>query len=772
MQVEAENPGKEFELGISAEKVNITDSLFLAAFQLRSFTFDDSLGLVLQWNNKTTIQNRGFIQGVASFPKNEAVSFHLEESRVNIADMRWTVANDNLLTIDTTAFRFTDFRFFNQEQSIGLSGVISKDPKSKLNVSLGNFDLKNLNLLSKSSGIKLDGSISGTAQLSGLYDELFLTNQLKVDSLVLNDVLIGNGELNNTWIPSTKSVQVFGMFKRADLTSLSIVGEFLPGKDRKQNFNLRAMIDQLPLSIFDPYIKTVLSDVKGTAKADVTLKGTTKAPELTGEAILQNANLLFTYLNTHYTINDTVKIKKDGFYFENLEVTDENFKKGNINGWVKHESFKNIRFDANLEVNDFFALNTNSAMNSLYFGKAYGSGRVRFFGEPKNMHLEVAMRTERGTKFQIPLYGAKNVDESEFITFVKPKGSEGALELETEYKVSFKNLTLDLDVEVTSDAEVQLIFDPKVGDIIKGKGDGNIRMSLDNSGNFRMFGDYYINKGEYLFTLQNIINKKFLIEQGGTINWSGDPYNAIIDITGKYAVRTSLYELMYPDTSNSNYKRRIQVDCILHMTGNLLTPNIEFDVDLPNSDEQTLTEVKNRIGVGNVQEMNRQVFGLLVLNRFFPTESQNQALQQAGGFFSSSTSEMISNQLSNWLSKISNDFDIGINYRPGDEITSDELQASLSTQLFNNRIIIDGNVGVANTQSSSSNIVGDVNIEYKITSDGRFRVRAFNKSNDINALTENAPFTQGVGLSYQQEFDRLGDLFRRRKRKDYDPDVP
>lgn len=769
VDIQAENPGKEFELGLSAHKVNLTDSMFLAAFEIRSFTFDDSLGVVLTWNNKTKIENRGFIQGVASFPKNEVVSFHLEESRVNIADMRWKVAENNLLRIDTSAFEFSDFRFYNRAQSIGLNGIISKDPKSKLNVKLDNFDLKSFNLLTQSAGITLDGNISGSAQLSGLYDKLFLTNQLKVDSLVMNDVLIGNGELNNTWIPSTRSVQVFGMFKRADMTSLSVVGEFLPGSDRKQNFNLRATVEQLPLNLFDPYIHTVLSDVGGTAKANLTLKGTTKAPELDGTVILNEANLLFTYLNTHFSINDTVEVHKDGFFFRDLTVMDELGKKGKVNGWVKHDAFKNFRFDADLVVEDFFALNTNSAMNTLYYGKAYGSGRVRFFGDPKNMHLEVAMKTERGTRFNIPLFGAKNVDESEFITFVKPKGVDDKIEVENEFQVDFKNLTLELDVEVTSDAEVQLIFDPKVGDIIKGKGDGNIRMTLDNSGHFQMFGDYYINKGEYLFTLQNIVNKKFLLKQGGTINWSGSPYDAIIDITGSYGVRTSLYDLMYPDTSNSNYKRRIQVDCILHMTGNLMNPNIDFDVGLPNSDNQTLTEVKNRIGVGNVQEMNRQVFGLLVLNRFFPIESQNQALQQAGGFFSSSSAEMISNQLSNWLSKISNDFDIGVNYRPGNEITSDELQASLSTQLFNNRIIVNGNVGVTNTQSSSSNIVGDVNIEYKITSDGRFRVRAFNKSNDINTLTQNAPFTQGVGLSYQQEFDHIGDLFRRRKKKDYDP---
>jgi hypothetical protein len=168
--------------------------------------------------------------------------------------------------------------------------------------------------------------------------------------------------------------------------------------------------------------------------------------------------------------------------------------------------------------------------------------------------------------------------------------------------------------------------------------------------------------------------------------------------------------------------------------------------------------------------MNRQVFGLLVLNKFLPKEDQNIG-NETGGFFSSNSAELLSNQLSNWLSRISNDFDVGLNYRPGSNVTSDEVEVALSTQLFNNRIVVDGNVGVANSRSpqagqSSSNIVGDVNIEYKITADGRFRVRAFNRSNDVasNALVNNnAPFTQGVGLSFRREFDSIGDLFKRKK---------
>ncbi|MCB9186559.1 MAG: translocation/assembly module TamB [Flavobacteriales bacterium] len=767
VQIEAENPGKEFQLGFFADKVNLSDSIYLASFDMRSFTFSDSLGVVVKWNNRSKLKNEAYIQGIASFPKNQEVSFHLEESKIAVAGLDWTVEPNNLLKIDTASFEFTAFKFNSKNQSIGVNGKISHDPAAKLKVNLRNFDLSNLNVVTQQKGISLDGRVSGMAQLSGLYDKLFLTNQLVMDSLVVNDVVIGSGEMNNTWIPATRSVQVFGLLQRDDMTSLSVVGEFMPGDDRPQNFNLKATVDQIPLSLFNPYIEKVITDVKGTAKADLTLKGTTAQPRLTGLVNLKGADVLFTYLNTRFRISDTVRVETDGFYFDNLSVLDERDKVGRINGWVKHESFKNFKFDARMDVEEFMALNTNSAMNSLYYGKAFGTGNVHFFGEPKDMHLDVAMRTERGTQFFIPLFGAKDVDETDFITFVKPKGAEDEMiSVDDEFKVTFQNLTLDMDIEVTSDAQIQLIFDPKVGDILKGKGEGDIVMSLDREGNFKMFGDYYINKGEYLFTLQNIINKKFLIRQGGTINWSGSPYEALIDITAEYGVRTSLYDLMYPDTSDV-YKRRIQVDCILKMTDQLMNPNIAFDINLPNSDEATRTEVRNKIGVGNDQEMNRQVFGLLVLNRFFPTETQNQALQQAGGFFSSSTTEMISNQLSNWLSKISNDFDIGVNYRPGDDITSDELQASLSTQLFNNRIIIDGNVGVANVQSSSSNIVGDVNIEYKITSDGRFRVRAFNKSNDINTLTQNAPFTQGIGLTYQKEFNRLSDLFRKRKREDY-----
>jgi hypothetical protein len=771
VHIRAENPDKEFDLSVTAKDIHFTDSLYIANLEVHTHTFSDSLGLSILWDNRTKVKNSASIKGVASFPRNAQVSFHLEPSRITLADLEWNVVDDNLLTIDSTTFRFKDFTFLNKGQSIGVNGYISKDPERDLEVTLKAFDLTNLSPFTRKAGLKVTGKVSGEAKLSDLYRQVLVTNRLMVDSLKVNEVMIGSGNVDNVWLPKERAVDVTAKLLRKDGTGLRVSGQFLPGADRPRNFDLVLQAEHLPVALAGPYVKKVLSNLKGTAMAFLTLRGKTSAPELEGYVDFNEVTVLFDYLNTSFKLNDRVLVKKDGFYMQDLKVQDERGKPGTINGWVKHDAFKNIRFDATMNMENFLALNTTSALNPLYYGKAYGTGVARFSGVPGKMHLDLSMRTDRGSRFFIPLFGAKSVRETNFITFVKPLGHTEEEDELTQFQVDFANLTMDLDVQVTPDAEVQLIFDPTVGDIIRGSGQGDIRLSLDRSQEFKMFGEFTITKGDYLFTLQNIINKRFSVKSGGTVNWSGSPYNAQVNLQAVYGLRAALADLMYPDT-NEIYQRRIQVECVLNMTNNLLSPDIAFDINLPNADQSARTDVINRIGVGNDQEMNRQVFGLLVLNKFLPKEDQNIG-NETGGFFSSNSAELLSNQLSNWLSRISNDFDVGLNYRPGSNVTSDEVEVALSTQLFNNRIVVDGNVGVANSRSpqagqSSSNIVGDVNIEYKITADGRFRVRAFNRSNDVasNALVNNnAPFTQGVGLSFRREFDSIGDLFKRKKPK-------
>ena len=282
-----------------------------------------------------------------------------------------------------------------------------------------------------------------------------------------------------------------------------------------------------------------------------------------------------------------------------------------------------------------------------------------------------------------------------------------------------------------------------------------------------MYGDYTINSGDYLFTLKNVINKRFKIDQGGTISWNGDPYDADVNINATYRVRTTLYELL----QDSAYKKRVPVDCVLKMKDKLFNPTINFDIDLPTSDERIKSEVRSAIGYESEAELNKQVFSLLVLGRFIPpTDASKTSTTTANNGYgvSSNSSELLSNQISNWLSQTNDLVKLGVKYNPGDVITNKELQVAVSTDLFNDRVSIDGNVGVANNASNSSgasNIVGDVNIEYKINKDGKFRVKAFNQSNDYTTIANNGPYKQGIGLFYREEFDTWGELIRRYRNK-------
>ncbi len=291
-----------------------------------------------------------------------------------------------------------------------------------------------------------------------------------------------------------------------------------------------------------------------------------------------------------------------------------------------------------------------------------------------------------------------------------------------------------------------------------------------------MFGDYVVESGDYLFTLENIINKKFDLEKGGTIKWSGIPYRADINLSAIYKARASVKPfLSEADSTSAVYKTRYPVDLKLLMTNDLLSPEINFEIALPTVDASTRQQVMSYINTES--EKNRQVFSLLVLNSFVtPSQlSNNGTGASVGSAAGANTSELISNQLSNMLSSISNDFDVGVNYRPGDEISKDQLAVALSTQLFNDKLTIDGNVG-KNTNSATqntNNIVGEVNVDYKLTDDGKLRVKAFNRASDNNLTYSTNPYTQGVGVFYREEFNTVGELlsrywngiFRRKKKK-------
>jgi hypothetical protein len=351
------------------------------------------------------------------------------------------------------------------------------------------------------------------------------------------------------------------------------------------------------------------------------------------------------------------------------------------------------------------------------------------------------------------------VGSSDYIIFVnEEKEQDNTKPL---YDRNMEGLALRLNIGVTNEADIQLFMPYNMGNI-KARGKGDLIMEVSPSGVFTMDGKYTIARGSFFFTLQNIINRNFDIKRGSSITWRGDPYDAKIDMKAVYKVKTALGEYGPPADSAS----RVPVDCIISLTNQLSNPEIRFTVEFPDLKDDTKDYIYSRLDTTDQALMSQQMISLLVLNSF----SSPTGYSGSVGF---NTFSLVTNQLNNWLSQISNDFDIGVNYRPGDNLSAQEMEVALSTQLWDERVLIDGNVGVkgADNTESTSNIVGEVTIEVKITPDGRFRAKAFNKSNNDYLYKNYSPYTQGVGVFYTQEFNRLKDLFKRKKVKINQPNA-
>jgi hypothetical protein len=477
-----------------------------------------------------------------------------------------------------------------------------------------------------------------------------------------------------------------------------------------------------------------------------------------GEVELANAGLRINYLNTLYTFDHRVKILPDMFAFDLVTIRDEEGNTGRIGGTIIHNGLKDWNFHIWGSMDRLMVLNTTLLDNDVFYGKAYGSGDVSVSGYAGNMEIIVDARTAPGTDLHFPIGGSMEVSDIGFIRFLSPDTVE-----QEPQAVDLTGVTLDMKIEVTPDAYFELIFDPTVGDILSGRGRGNMEMSVTSTGNFAMRGQVEITDGDYLFTLRNVVNKRFQLEPGGRIVWFGDPFDALLDLHASYRVRAPLYDIMlaYGTAAAEAFRRRVPIDVVMHLREKLTNPEISFEVRLPTVDEAVRTQVNSALSTE--QELNTQVFSLIVLNRFM-APSAGAALT-AGSAVGTTGGELMSNQVSNWLSRLSTDWDLGVNYRPGGNISQDELEVAVSRQLFDERLLLSANVGMAygqQTTQHNNQLIGDFLLEYLLTQDGKLRLKAFSQSNDRNLnRADQALTTQGAGVAYREEFNTLAEFWRR-----------
>ncbi len=737
----------------NSERQRFTDSTWFSGSKVRGIAYQDEVELNFGWEDSNSGTNGkldivGLVRGLRS------VDLDLLPSTLYFGRGNWANSDVAHFRIDSSTVQLDSLVLMNSGQRIALGGIISRDTAAAMSFDLHDVRLENFAPLV--DGPLLRGSLSGDGSVFDLYGTPYLSSYLCADSVNVQDKPIGDIKFSAGWTKDQGAIDLNGVITRGPIKALDFVGRMEPGNNNKLDIDL--VLDRFDLTFIEPYLPEGISDIQGLVTGTIEVTGDLADPQVNGEVDMTDAGLRIDYLNTLYTFSHKVKIAPDMFALDLVTLRDQEGHTARVIGTILHNGLKEWNFNVSGEMNELLVLNTTVNDNDLYYGKAYATGELEVSGSVDLLEISIDARTAPGTDIHFPVGGSTEVSDIGFVRFTTKDTTSIQDQL-----VDLSGVTLDMKVQVTPDAHFELIFDPTVGDIMSGRGRGDIDMSVTQAGDFRMLGQVELTEGEYLFTLRNVVNKRFEVIPGGRIVWFGDPFDAQLDLQAMYKVRAPLYDIMFE--KNEAYRKRVPVDVVMRLRDKLMNPEIGFEVRMPTVDENIRTQVNSVLSTE--QELNKQVFALIVLNRFVQPQnfSGGGAPASGGNLAGTTTSELLSNQVSNWLSKLSDDFDLGVNYRPGDNITQDELEVAMSTQLFNERLLLSTNLGVtygAASTTTGNTLIGDFQVEYLLTPEDRIRLKVFSVSNDRNLTrSDQAPTTQGAGVAYREEFRTLGELWQK-----------
>jgi hypothetical protein len=701
----------------------------------------------------------GDLEGEMKLLGKTRFEFNFDKADIVFADTLWSINPGNFVIFDTNYLWFDNFSLGTESQNIQIHGRITSNPSDTLSIQMTHFDLSNFDLILENRGIDLDGIIDGRIHITDFFNSPFYLANLDLSKFWFNGENLGDAIIVTSWDPVPESLSIMADFIYTGNVGkrkiVGINGNYYPNREN-ENYDILIELDKFRLNSLEPFMSSFSSGMEGLATGNIQMTGSSSSPEFNGEIDLARVSLLIDYLNVKYFFADKIYFEKDRFYFNNIVLNDSLNNQALCSGEFRFGNMKDMGLNLSITTSNLAGLNTTRKHNSTFYGAGMVSGSISINGPLDNLVMDIGIRSERGTSIKMPISYGTSVGTSDYIVFINNGDEDDVKEDSRVYETDLGGMTLNLDMDVTSDAEIQIFMPYEMGDL-RSRGAGNLKMNILPSGTMTMNGEYVIERGSFFLTLQRIINRNFELRKGGTVTWRGDPYDAQINVEAVYKVKTTLGEFG-PEQDSAT---RVAVDCIIALRNRLLDPEIYFTVEFPDLKDDTKQHIYARLDTTNQAMMSQQMISLLVLNSF----SQSTGSTGSVGL---NTYGLITNQLNNWLSQISNDFDIGVNYRPGDDISAQEVELALSTQLWEDRITIDGNIGMRGTDNTqnTNNLVGEVTVEVKITRDGRLRAKAFNKANNDLTYTSYAPYTQGVGVFYTQDFNRFGDLFIRKKRKD------
>ncbi len=747
---------------IDISKFSLNDSLSVDNLKFKVDGTKEILNSEISWNPSTIDESK--IKWATSVLGIDKYNITLLPSFFSLKHKKWNVVNNSNIKINGSTIDIENFLLEREKQYLSANGRISKSNEDQLNFRMSDFKLDDFSSVF-GSPVDIKGVVNGWGFISNPYTNLKYMGDANIQDLYVNDHEIGNIFIQTQWDQESNSYGMAGDLMYKNHETFSFDGHYYAERE-DEKLDLALIFDNTDIQFVNSFLDPdVVKDVKGLLVGKVKVEGTIEKPELIGEIQLNGGNAKLEILGVNFGLNGKIIVDKDGFYINNMPVNDEDGNTGSLVGSIYHDNFENFNFDLNFNLEDnakrfgigylsspyldkFLVMNTPDIEGNVYFGKGYATGMVNIFGYADNIEINVDLKTKKGTKINFPMYGSTDIKEEELFIIFKKEIEDKA----KDPKIDFTGVALNLNFKVTPDADLKVILNKETGDEISTNGSGDITVSLDNHDNLTLDGTFKINEGHYDFVMRPI-NQRFEFEKGGTLTWTGDPYNANLDFKCYYLVNANLNEISPNQNLGTSSSKKQEVKCLIELTESLLKPNITFNI-LTNTKgpEKALLD---RI-TSDPDLLNKQFFSLLLFNKFQRIDGQSNS-----GAGESAALDLVSSQINTMLSQVSKNYLLNVDLAKNN-LTGKESVALGVTKVINDRLVLSGSFGVGSAgtvNQNQNNLIGDVNLEYTLNESGTFKINIFNESNQNSVLQSKLGlFTQGAGVQYQEEFNSFKDF--------------
>lgn len=680
------------------------------------------------------------------------------KSELHFKDYLWYLNEkqeiNNKIIFDKSLKNFTldNFVLSHENQRLELMGMINGKSYKDLQLSFYNV---NLNKITPDvPKFQIEGNLNGQINFKQT-DNIYLpTSTLTIDSLYVNKNKLGKLNLDITGDNSLRKFYVNSFLVNQNVESFNAKGNIEIVNDETL-LDIDLNFDKFNLGILSKIGGDVITNIRGFASGNARIDGNTKNLDYNGRLFVNDVGLTIPYLNVDYKFDDNsiIDVTENKFIIRQTTITDTKFNtKGAIEGFIKHKQFGDWQLDLNIDSNRLLALNTQDYEDAAYYGMAYIKGSASIKGPATGLLIKVKAESAKGTDIKIPINDAEAVSENNYIHFISSKDKYNKDKIRTLPVRDYNGLELDFEFEITDNANIEVILDRESRHGMRGRGFGTLLFRINTSGKFNMWGDFQAFEGSYNFKYGGIIDKRFDVKKGSSITWSGDPTAAILNLEAVYKTLANPAVLI----DNPSFNKKVDVEVIIGVRGNLNSPEPDFNINFPNVSSVLKSEIQYKLDDKDVRQ--KQALYLLAFGGFLNQDGINQP----------QTSNIAYDKVSSLFNDIFADdegkLNLGIDFETADKTPGYETDGRFGVTVsskVNERITINGKVGVPVGGVNESAIVGDVEVQYRVNEDGTLNLKVFNRENDVNYIGQGIGYTQGVGISYEVDFQTFKELLNK-----------